>query len=485
MNDMFLRQQRAAQQQPDGSFPPMGMDEMLFRQQQLLRQQEQYQGQQQQQQQRSSNPIMQDFQFPSQGQQQQQMAGAGMPSLMEISRAEEILAAARDAITSNTSGNNRAAAGPSGNQFAAAGMPTEDYNASARSMLNQPDTRWATNYGGPAAMLRPPGAAQVNAPISSAGLGNQDLQFLLSKQNQGGFSLATANASQQSGMAMRQAMMNQMPAENMGVLESLLLRQEEERVKRQRGDDDDASSPRPRKYGFAGMEAGQQFPPEIMAGVNKNVMFQQGLEGVKPRKRRAKTFPVKLMETLMTHYDERYFAWLPDGRSFVIINPERFIEDIVCQTFKNSKYASFVRKLNRWGFARLTSGSGTDCFYHPLFQRDRLDLAAQMLCMPRTDSVSAKKRAEKGIAPAPAPVYTAASVDPKDRPSLVGVEKFFSEKGEQGADQGSASSPKGSPGATESESEDDKQHTSSPSDDRKQAAASSSPEDAGDKPVEL
>lgn len=154
-----------------------------------------------------------------------------------------------------------------------------------------------------------------------------------------------------------------------------------------------------------------------------------GLFNIRPkqRKRRAKTFPVKLMEALLTNYDEQYIAWLPDGKSFVIISPEEFVDKVLGNAFKNSKYASFVRKLNRWGFARLTSGTGTDCFYHPLFQRDRMDLAAQMLCMPRHDSVSAKKRIELGIAATPGPVLTAADVDPQDRPSLAGVERFFAD----------------------------------------------------------
>jgi hypothetical protein len=266
--------------------------------------------------------------------------------------------------------------------------------------------------------------------------------MLLSKQNQA-LSLATANAQQQSPMTMqqRQAMLNQMPSQNMGVLESLLLRQEEERLlmgKRQHaslgGGDDDDSSPRPKKWpagraSFPGMDP-RPLPPQMMAGKS---MMQQGFDipdiHPKPRKRRAKTFPVKLMETLMANYDERYVAWLPDGRSFVIIHPEQFVNKVLTNTFKNSKYASFVRKLNRWGFARLTSGTGTDCFYHPLFQRDRMDLAAQMLCIPRNDSASAKKRARMGIEAPAAPIITAADVDPQDRPSLAGVERFFAEKG--------------------------------------------------------
>lgn len=79
----------------------------------------------------------------------------------------------------------------------------------------------------------------------------------------------------------------------------------------------------------------------------------------KEKKKRAKTFPEKLMEALMEHSDEEAVAWLPDGKSFVIVNPDLFCEDVLSNVFKVSKYASFVRKLHRWGFVRLTSGTGT------------------------------------------------------------------------------------------------------------------------------
>lgn len=401
MNDMM---QRGAQQpsSSDRNFRRASMDDLVLRQQRLLRQDNQYQGQE------NSN-SMQDFGLHSQ---QQPLMAAGMPSLMEISRAEEILAAAREALTAGTAVGRTY--GAAANQFDSASLRREELNP--RSMFAQPEGRWASAYN--PTPLRPPGQQQVNAPIATTGgLANQDLHLLLSKQNpQGPTTLASAYSGQQQQQSpmMRQAMMNQMPSQNIAVIESLLLRQEEERLlmgKRQRGDDSSSPKKPPAAYGLHP----SQFASQDVA--------------VKPRKRRAKTFPVKLMETLMAHYDERYVAWLSDGRSFVVIQPDEFINVIYSQTFKNSKYASFVRKLNRWGFARLTSGTGTDCFYHPLFQRDRIDLAAQMLAMPRNDSKSAKKRKEMGAEGTPA--VAAATAAFQERPSLAGVDKFMGKEDEQ------------------------------------------------------
>jgi hypothetical protein len=85
-------------------------------------------------------------------------------------------------------------------------------------------------------------------------------------------------------------------------------------------------------------------------------------------KKRAKTFPEKLMQGMVEQAgnDDDAVAWLPDGKSFVVVSPDIFCTRVLANVFKESKYASFVRKLHRWGFVRLTSGTGTDCFSHPV-----------------------------------------------------------------------------------------------------------------------
>jgi len=149
----------------------------------------------------------------------------------------------------------------------------------------------------------------------------------------------------------------------------------------------------------------------------------------KEKKKRAKTFPEKLMEALMAHSEEDAVAWLPDGKSFVVVDPELLCEDVLSNVFKVSKYASFVRKLHRWGFVRLTSGTGTDCFHHPLFQRGKMDQCSKIICTPRAE-YQAGNAAIPGMG----------AVGGKDQarlmgmegggkpPSLAGVEKFIRAK---------------------------------------------------------
>jgi hypothetical protein len=139
-------------------------------------------------------------------------------------------------------------------------------------------------------------------------------------------------------------------------------------------------------------------------------------------RRKVKSFPVKLMTALIEHPNDDAVAWLPDGKSFVIVNPDLFVETTLKQTFKECKYASFVRKLHRWGFVRLTSGTGTDCFHHPLFQRNRAALCARIVCTPR----DLFKNCVPGDTESRIEVVTSM---PNDKPpSLAGVEKFFRSK---------------------------------------------------------
>ncbi|KAL3917165.1 MAG: hypothetical protein SGILL_004843 [Bacillariaceae sp.] len=126
------------------------------------------------------------------------------------------------------------------------------------------------------------------------------------------------------------------------------------------------------------------------------------------RARRKNTFPEKLMQAMLDNEDEQILAWLPDGRSFVIVDPDLFCERVLKETFKEVKYPSFVRKLHRWGFVRLTSGTGTDCFYHPLFQKKNIELAKSIQALSRTGGKL--------------DVPSSASAKP---PSLAGVEKFI------------------------------------------------------------
>lgn len=74
-------------------------------------------------------------------------------------------------------------------------------------------------------------------------------------------------------------------------------------------------------------------------------------------------------------------AWLPDGKSFVIRNPDEFTRKVLPRFFKATKFSSFTRKLYRWGFRQVNRGIGPDdpiIFGNEFFQRDELELMTKM-----------------------------------------------------------------------------------------------------------
>eukprot|EP00978_Attheya_sp_CCMP212_P041238 scaffold233774_cov49-Attheya_sp.AAC.3 len=73
-------------------------------------------------------------------------------------------------------------------------------------------------------------------------------------------------------------------------------------------------------------------------------------------------------------------VWTPDGLHFLIISPREFVSNVLPKYFKQTKFASFTRKLNRWGFRRISSGPNVGAYCNNLFQRDNPGLSLQMRC---------------------------------------------------------------------------------------------------------
>lgn len=89
-----------------------------------------------------------------------------------------------------------------------------------------------------------------------------------------------------------------------------------------------------------------------------------------PPMAKSKTFPWKLHEMLqLADHEgfEKIVSWLPDGKSFKVHNTREFVKKVMPNFFLQSKYKSFQRQLNLWGFERLTNGPGKGGYRHPCF----------------------------------------------------------------------------------------------------------------------
>lgn len=99
-------------------------------------------------------------------------------------------------------------------------------------------------------------------------------------------------------------------------------------------------------------------------------------------------FPQRLHAILADPTLADVCTWLPNGRSFVILNPDKFVQDAVSKYLpqsKNTKFPSLCRKLNRWGFRQITKGSEAGAFHHPLFTREEPHRCLGMVCQRGRD----------------------------------------------------------------------------------------------------
>jgi hypothetical protein len=92
-------------------------------------------------------------------------------------------------------------------------------------------------------------------------------------------------------------------------------------------------------------------------------------------------FPSKLYDMLQ-RADERNFSsvvsWMPGDACFKVHDVERFVNDVMPSFFKQSKYKSFQRQLNLYGFSRVDSGPNKGGYRHSNFLKGRRDLLSSI-----------------------------------------------------------------------------------------------------------
>jgi hypothetical protein len=92
-------------------------------------------------------------------------------------------------------------------------------------------------------------------------------------------------------------------------------------------------------------------------------------------------FPWKvhqLLENVEAEGSVATVSWLPHGRAFRVHNKPKFVSTVMGSYFNSTKYKSFQRNLNLWGFETINRGSDKGAIYHRFFIKNKPDLCARM-----------------------------------------------------------------------------------------------------------
>lgn len=106
-------------------------------------------------------------------------------------------------------------------------------------------------------------------------------------------------------------------------------------------------------------------------------------------------FPWRLHEMLKVCQQEglEYIvSWAPHGKAFTVHRPQEFAELIMPRFFCQTKFASFQRQLNLYGFARFCHGRDKGAYYHACFIRGQRAAVRQMIRRKIKGTASALRR---------------------------------------------------------------------------------------------
>ena len=81
--------------------------------------------------------------------------------------------------------------------------------------------------------------------------------------------------------------------------------------------------------------------------------------------------PHKMLEILEGQGDDHIAGWNPNGLSFRIKKPEKLVRKIVPHYFKQTKYKSFQRQLNLYGFQLIRAGEYKGSYFHKDFVKSK------------------------------------------------------------------------------------------------------------------
>ena len=119
---------------------------------------------------------------------------------------------------------------------------------------------------------------------------------------------------------------------------------------------------------------------------------------------------IKRLHDLLSHENgiNEIIRWMPHGRSWIVLNKKEFLEKVAPSHFQISKFESFTRQVNGWGFKRITQGPDINSYYHEMFLRG---MPHMIQWMKRTTSAGSGRRKIRA--------------DPKDEPNFYEISQMY------------------------------------------------------------
>ncbi|CAM9937216.1 unnamed protein product, partial [Phaeothamnion confervicola] len=76
--------------------------------------------------------------------------------------------------------------------------------------------------------------------------------------------------------------------------------------------------------------------------------------------------------------DSEVVSWTPSGMAFQVKDQEVFANEVLVRYYKHSKFSSFQRQLNLYGFRKVIKGPEQGAYIHPGFQRAHPELLGEV-----------------------------------------------------------------------------------------------------------
>lgn len=112
-------------------------------------------------------------------------------------------------------------------------------------------------------------------------------------------------------------------------------------------------------------------------------------------------FPKRLHAMLSRADDDGFchiVSWRPHGKSFTVYDREKFVRDVMPRYFQQTKFTSFQRQLNLYGFRRINeTGPDYNGYYHESFVREYPELVDSIA------RVTSKPSPPSSLSPTPKP----------------------------------------------------------------------------------